>query len=64
MVPNLMLEKLATLEIDATTYQSAIRSLMYAMLGTHTDLAHAVGELSQFNVNPGFEHWNALKCVF
>jgi Reverse transcriptase (RNA-dependent DNA polymerase)/Integrase core domain len=64
MVPNLTLEKLKEPEIDATTYQSAVGSLMYAMIGMHPDLAHAVGVLSQFSANPGIVHWTALKCVF
>ena len=64
MVPNLTLEKLKEPEIDATTYQSAVGSLMYAMIGTRPDLAHAVGVLSQFSANPGIAHWTALKRVF
>jgi Reverse transcriptase (RNA-dependent DNA polymerase) len=64
MVEHLMSPRLTTPEIDARTYQSAVGSLMYAMLGTHADLAHAVGVLSQFSANPGDEHWTALKRVF
>ena len=64
MVPNLTLEKLKEPEIDATTYQSAIGSLMYVMIGMRPDLAHAVGVLSQFSANPGVAHWTALKRVF
>ena len=64
MVPNLSLMKLSAPEMDVTTYQSAVGSLMYAMIGTRPDLAHAVGVLSQFAANPGTEHWNALKRVF
>jgi Reverse transcriptase (RNA-dependent DNA polymerase) len=64
MVPNLTLEKLKEPEFDATTYQSAVGSLMYAMIGTRPDLAHAVGVLSQFSAKPGVAHWTALKHVF
>jgi len=37
-------------------YQSAVGSLMYAMLGIRPDLAYAVGTVSQFNHAPGSEH--------
>ena len=33
-------------------YQSAVGSLMYAMLGTRPDIAYAVGLVSQFNHAP------------
>jgi hypothetical protein len=46
-----------------TLYLQAIGSLMYAMLGTRPDLAHAVGYLSRFSNNPGVEHWNAVLHV-
>ena len=38
-------------------YQSAIGQLMYIMLGTCPDLAHAVGMLSRFTVNPSPDHF-------
>jgi hypothetical protein len=44
-------------------YRQAIGSIMYAMVGTRPDLSVAVGKLSQFMQNPGFEHWNAVKKV-
>ena len=37
---------------------------MYAMIGTQPNIAHAVGVLSQFCVNPGQEYWNVLKHIF
>jgi Reverse transcriptase (RNA-dependent DNA polymerase) len=61
MVANLLLDKLTAPEVDATSYQSTVGSLMYAMIGTRPDLAYAVGVLSQFSANPGAAHWNALK---
>ena len=37
-------------------YASAIGSLMYAMVYTMTDLAHAVSIISRFMGDPGKEH--------
>eukprot|EP00253_Pinus_taeda_P015538 PITA_15538 len=44
-------------------YASAIGSLMYAMVCTRPDIAHAVGVLSRFMSKPGKEHWIAVKRV-
>ncbi|KAJ3531725.1 hypothetical protein NM688_g7534 [Phlebia brevispora] len=64
MEANLHLPKLAEPEIELRRYQSALRSLMYAMLATRPDLAHSVGVLSQHAATPGEVHWNALMCVY
>ena len=45
-------------------YASAVSSLMYAMVCTSPDIAHAVGVLSRFMSKPGKEHWTAVKRVF
>ena len=45
-------------------YASVIRSLMYAMLCTGPDIAHAVSVTSRFQSNPGLEHWIAVKGIF
>ena len=45
-------------------YSSTVRSLMYAMVCTRPDIAHAVGVVSRFMVNPGKEHWEAVKWIF
>jgi hypothetical protein len=45
-------------------YQSAVGSLMYAMLGTRPDLAFAVSVISRFSSNPTNAHWTAVKRVF
>ena len=37
-------------------YESAVGSLMYAMVCTRLDIAHAVGVLSRFMSNPGQEN--------
>ena len=45
-------------------YQSAVGSLMYAMVATRPDIAFAVGNVSQFMANPGKAHWGAVKHIF
>ena len=45
-------------------YQSAVGSLMYAMLGTWPDITYAVGLVSQFSTNPNSKHWGAVKRIF
>ena len=49
---------------DIRRYQSAIRSLMYAMIETRPDIAYAVSTLSQFASNLNQKHWKALKHLF
>ncbi|KAF3627162.1 hypothetical protein FXO37_30009 [Capsicum annuum] len=44
-------------------YSSAVESLMYAMVCTRLDIAHAVGVVRRFLENPGKEHWEAVKCI-
>ena len=44
-------------------YSSAVGSIMYAMVCTRPDLAHAIGVISRFMGNPGKGHWNAVKWV-
>jgi hypothetical protein len=48
---------------EKADYQRAIGSIMYVMLGTRPDLAYAVSTLSQFSINPGPEHAQAIKRV-
>ncbi|CAA0823451.1 cysteine-rich RLK (RECEPTOR-like protein kinase) 8 [Striga hermonthica] len=49
--------------IRITPYASAIGSLMYAMVCTRPDIAHAVGVVSRFMSNPGVMHWEAVKWI-
>ena len=42
-------------------YASAVGSLMYAMVYTRPDIAHAVRVVSRYMANPGKEHWEAMK---
>ena len=44
-------------------YALAVGSLMYAMVCTRPDIAHAVGVVSRFLSNPGKEHWAAVKWI-
>lgn len=49
---------------DKLRYQSAVGSLMYAMLGTRPDLAYAVSVVSRYAHNPTKRHWGAVKRIF
>jgi hypothetical protein len=44
-------------------YSSAVGSLMYAMVCTRPDIAHAVGVVSRYMNNPGKEHWEVVKWI-
>ncbi|RVW64113.1 Retrovirus-related Pol polyprotein from transposon TNT 1-94 [Vitis vinifera] len=44
-------------------YASAIGNLMYAMVCTRPDIAHAVGVVSRFMSRPGKQHWEAVKWI-
>ena len=48
-------------EMAKVPYASAVGSLMYAMVCTRPDIAHAVGVVSRFMSDPGREHWEAVK---
>lgn len=50
-------------EMANVPYASAVGSLMYAMVCTRPDIAHAVGVVSRFMSNPGREHWEAVKWL-
>jgi hypothetical protein len=45
-------------------YASTIGSLMYAMVCTRSDIAHAVGVVSRYMSNPRKQHWEAVKWIF
>ena len=45
-------------------YASVVGSLMYAMVCTIPNIAHAVGVLSRYMSKPGKEHWILVKRVF
>ena len=44
-------------------YSHAIGSVMYMMVCTRPDLAHAISVLSRYMSNPGREHWEAVKWL-
>jgi len=50
--------------INPERYQSAVGSLMYAMIGTRPDIAFAVSAVSQYSTNPGPMHWTAVRRTF
>jgi hypothetical protein len=51
-------------DMSRVPYASAVGSLMYAMVCTIPDIAHAVGVLSRYMSKPGKEHWTTVKRVF
>ncbi|GJY59608.1 hypothetical protein Tco_0459500 [Tanacetum coccineum] len=51
-------------KMDRVPYASAVGSLMYVMVCTRLDLAHAIGVVSRFLSNPGKKHWEAVKWIF
>ena len=51
------------IEMSRVPYASAVGSLMFAMVCTRPDIAHAVGVVSRYMANPGKEHWNAVKRI-
>ena len=72
-VPMLSGKTLSKTQSPATTedrekmnnipYASAIGSIMYAMLCTRPDIAHAVSLTSRYQSDPGMEHWIAVKNI-
>eukprot|EP00253_Pinus_taeda_P001735 PITA_01735 len=50
--------------MSCVPYASAVNSMMYAMVCTRPDIAHAMGVLSRFMSKPRKEHWTAVKWVF
>ena len=44
-------------------YALAIGILMYAMVCTRLDIAHAVGVISRYMSYSGIEHWNVVKWI-
>ena len=51
-------------DMSRVPYAGAVGSLMYAMVSTTLDIAHAVGVLRRFMSKPGNEHWTVVKRVF
>ena len=53
----------ATNYMKGIPYASACGSLMYAMVATRPDIAHAVGVVCRFMADPGRAHWEAIKSI-
>eukprot|EP00253_Pinus_taeda_P029190 PITA_29190 len=51
-------------DMSRLPYASAVGSLMYAMVCTRSDIAHAVGVLSKFISKLRNEHWKTVKLFF
>ena len=51
-------------DMSKVPYASAMGCLMYAMVCTRPDLAHAVSVVSKFLSNPGRMDWDAVKWIF
>ncbi|GJX27388.1 retrovirus-related pol polyprotein from transposon TNT 1-94 [Tanacetum coccineum] len=52
------------MKISQVPYASAVESLMFAMICTRPDIAHAVGVVSRYMAEPGRGHWEAVKRIF
>ena len=50
-------------EMQKIPYASAVGSLMYAMVCTRLNIAHAVRVVSRFLSDPGKEHWVVVKWI-
>ena len=50
--------------MSKVSYASAIGSIMYAMLCTRVDVAHALSVTSIFQQDLGESHWSAVKSIF
>ncbi len=67
MNSDAVLMKKSITQADITViwqYQKAVRSLMYIMLQTHSDITFTVSTVSQFAQNPNMSHYNAVKRIF
>ncbi|GJZ17424.1 retrovirus-related pol polyprotein from transposon TNT 1-94 [Tanacetum coccineum] len=51
------------MKMSRVPYASAVGSLMFAMICTRPDIAHAVGVVSRYMAEPGREHWEAVKRI-
>lgn len=53
----------ASFDAALIPYQNVVGALLYLVQATRPDLAHAVGEISQFNINFEEIHWCMVKRV-
>ena len=52
------------MEMARIPYREAIGSLLYVAQISRPDIYYAVHVLSQYNSNPGKEHWKGIKRIF
>ena len=45
-------------------YCQAVGSLIHLATGTRPDIVFATSFVSQFNANPGWDHWKAIKRIY
>ncbi|KAM6597770.1 hypothetical protein CsatA_008294 [Cannabis sativa] len=50
-------------EMEEIPYAMALGCLVYVMVSTRPDIAHALSIFSRFMSNPGINHWRALKWL-
>ena len=50
-------------KMSKVPYASTIGSLIYAMVCTQLDIAHAVGVISRYMSHLRIEHWNGVKWI-
>nr|GEZ21600.1 Gag-Pol polyprotein [Tanacetum cinerariifolium] len=60
MSPNSEKERM---EMSQVPYASTVGSLMFTMICTRLDIAHAVGVVSRYMAKPGRGHWEAIKRI-
>lgn len=51
------------MDMNMVPYANAVGSVMYTMVCTRPDLAHAINVASRFMSNPSKYHWEALKWI-
>jgi hypothetical protein len=51
-------------KMNRIPYAYAIGSIMYAMLCTRPDVAHAISLTSRYQCDPGLEHSTSVKNIF
>ena len=50
-------------KMSKVSHASVVGSLMYVMVSTRPNIAHAVGVVSRYMSHPSIEHWNAVKWI-
>ncbi|GKC66000.1 hypothetical protein Tco_1098598, partial [Tanacetum coccineum] len=51
------------MEMSRVPYASAVGSLMFVMICTRPDIAHALGVVSRYMAKHGRQHWEAVKRI-